>query len=317
MVSVFFNTRRERVIDDVGMTIDLPGAVSFSATHARLLDRHRLDLLLNPGAVDPAPALAALEAYRNPDGGYGWGLEPDLRATGSQPGAALHAFELWADVGTAIGARAEQLCDWLDSISLADGGLPFALPIGDPAGCAPFWVEADPHVSSLQITSVVAANAHRLAAHDAGVAAHPWLRRATNYCLDAIRTLTAAPPAYVLTFSLRFLDAVVATEPEAPALIDRLVTYLPASGLVPVAGGIDGETLRPLDYAPEPASAVRARVPAEAVDADLRRLADRQQADGGWPVEWGVSSPAAALEWRGYLTVGALMNLIRNQVLEV
>lgn len=43
----------------------------------------------------PDGALAALSAYRNPDGGYGWGLEADLRARESQPGAALHAFEVF------------------------------------------------------------------------------------------------------------------------------------------------------------------------------------------------------------------------------
>ena len=46
--------------------------------------------------------------------------------------------------------------DWLDGVSLPDGGLPFALPIPDPAACAPFWVSADPGVSSLQITAAVA-----------------------------------------------------------------------------------------------------------------------------------------------------------------
>ena len=56
------------------------------ASHARLLDRRRLELLLDGG--EPTAVLAALEAYRNPDGGYGWGLEPDLRATESQPGGA-------------------------------------------------------------------------------------------------------------------------------------------------------------------------------------------------------------------------------------
>jgi hypothetical protein len=70
--------------------------------------------------------------------------------------------------------------------------------------------------------------------------------------------------------------------------------------------------LRPLDYAPDPFTAAREFVPATAVRADLERLASRQQADGGWPVDWAVSSPAAALEWRGYLTVGALTLLIGN-----
>ena len=39
--------------------------------------------------------------------------------------------------------RAVELCDWLASVTLPDGGLPFALPVPDPAACAPFWAGAD------------------------------------------------------------------------------------------------------------------------------------------------------------------------------
>jgi hypothetical protein len=57
------------------MTVDLLAARDFMATHARVLDRRRFDLL--DGETDPSGALAALDGYRNPDGGYGWGLEAD------------------------------------------------------------------------------------------------------------------------------------------------------------------------------------------------------------------------------------------------
>jgi hypothetical protein len=300
------------VAEDGVMTLDVPAAVSFTATHARVLDRRRLRLLLDPGPGAAEPTLAALEAYGNPDGGYGWGLEPDLRSTSSQPGAALHAFETWAGVGSPVGPRAERLCDWLAFVSLADGGLPFALPINDPAGCSPVWTGADSSVSSLQITAAVAANAHRVAAYDPVVAAHPWLRAATEHCLGAIRAIDDRPPAYILSFSLRFLDAVADTEPEAPALIERLLAYLPADGVLPVEGGLAGEALRPMDYAPDPGTAVHDRLPPAAIEADLRHLAGQQQSDGGWPIDWAVASPAAALEWRGYVTVRALSQLRSN-----
>ena len=48
------------------------------AAHARVLDRRRFELL--SGEANVAGVLAALDGYRNPDGGYGWGLEPDLRS---------------------------------------------------------------------------------------------------------------------------------------------------------------------------------------------------------------------------------------------
>jgi hypothetical protein len=293
------------------MTVDLEGAKAFLATHARVLDRRRLALLLGDGPA--RGVLDAVEAYGNPDGGYGWGLEPDLRSEESQPAAALHAFEAFAEAAPATTPRVAALCDWLQSTSLPDGGLPFALPIGDSAGCAPWWVGADQTASSLQITAAVAANAHRLARHDDGVARHPWLATATRYCLDAIRAVDEAPHAYELSFALQLLDAVADDDDDARRLLDHLGRYVPPDGVLPLAGGTETEALRPLDVAPHPGRPVRALFADDVVDADLQRLADQQQPDGGWPVEWASSSPAAALEWRGYVTVRAVAVLQANR----
>jgi hypothetical protein len=289
------------------MDIDLPAAISFMAAHARPLDRRRLDLLLGNGDADSV--LAALDSYRNPDGGYGWGLEPDLRAPESQIGGAYHAFETLADVGPATSPRAVELCDWLDTVTLPDGGLPFALPIADPAGCAPFWANADPTASSLQLSAFVTADAHRVAAHDPAVAAHPWLAGATDYCLAAIDALDAAPFAIELNASVQFLNAVHDTRPEAAGLLRKLGEHIPADGRVPVTGGAEGETMRALDFAPLPGRPVRELFDAAVIDAELRTLANEQQDDGGWRVDFQSYSPAAALEWRGYATVRAIETL--------
>ncbi len=179
------------------------------ATNARILDRRRFQVLVGEGDAteDREAVLAGLDAYRNADGGYGWGLEPDLRATESQPGAALHAFEAMADVAPTTTPNAAALCDWLHSVTLPDGGLPFAFPIRIADGCAPFWAAADPTASSLQITAAVAAHTHRVARFDPAVANHPWLAVVTQYCVDSIRAVDDAPFAYVLSFALQFLDA--------------------------------------------------------------------------------------------------------------
>jgi hypothetical protein len=50
------------------------------------------------------------------------------------------------------------------------------------------------------------------------------------------------------------------------------------------------------------------------VSADLQRLIDAQQDDGGWRVDFASYSPAAALEWRGYATVRAVSILRRNSL---
>jgi hypothetical protein len=293
------------------MTVDLAAAAEFMAARARVLDRRRFDHLFGDG--DPAAVLAAVDGYRNPDGGYGWGLEPDLRSTTSQPGGALHAFEAWADVAAATTTpRAVELCDWLASVSLPDGGLPFALPVPDPAACAPFWARADPGRSNLQITAVVAATARDVAAHDPAVANHSWLARATDFCLAAIRDLGPDPHAYELAFAVRLLDAVAEARPEAADLLATLRPQFPDAGLLPVAGGADDEYLRPLDVAPRPGRPARGLFRPEVVDRELDRLERMQQDDGGWTIDFTSYSPAAALEWRGNRTVQALTILRDN-----
>jgi hypothetical protein len=294
------------------MPIDLTAAADFMAAHARVLDRRRLEL--KTGGTDVAGALAALDGYRNPDGGYGWGLEPDLRSPESQPGAAAHAFEVFEDIAPATSPHAAALCDWLASVTLDDGGLPFVLPLSTPAASAPWWQSGDPTTSSLQITAFTAAVAQRVAAHDPAVAAHPWLERATTYCLDAIAALDEAPFAYVLEFSVQLLDAVHDRRPEAVGLLEKLGAHIPADGRLAVRGGTEGEALNPLDIAPRPDRPSRALIAADVIAADLERLAAAQLADGGWDVDYLQISPAGRLDWRGVATIRALDTLRRNGV---
>jgi hypothetical protein len=288
------------------MKIDLTAATSFMATHARQLDRRRLALALHDGDGEADAVIAALDAYRNTDGGYGWGLEPDLRSAESQPTAAMHAFEVLGEIAPRTSPNVIALCDWLHERTLPDGGLPFTLPVRDPSGCAPWWLGADPRTSSLQMTTQVAAKAHIVARHDRRVADHPWLATATRWCLDAIRAIETTPHAYELLFGLQFLDAVHDVEPEASALLDRTGGHVPSSGLIPVAGGAADEVVRPLDVAPVAGRPLRRLFNKDVLDADHERLAGGQQADGGWAVDFPSSSPAATLEWRGYATVAAV-----------
>lgn len=292
------------------MTYNIPAAKAFLARHGRLLDRRRAEVLLGEGS-DAAVVAAAL-AYRNADGGYGWGLEPDLRSSGSQPGGALHAFEAFAAAPSAVGSAGVELCDWLDEHSLADGGVPFALPVDDPAGVAPFWADADALVSSLQITAAVTAQAHRLAVTDHAVAGHQWLARATRYCVGAIEVVESAPFAIELNFALQFLDATYDVEPKAPALLEKLMQFVPPTGAIPVVGGAPGETIRPLHITPLPDRPLRRFFDPQIIDSELTRLAAEQGADGGWRVDFQSYSAAAELEWSGYATVGALTTLMKN-----
>ena len=293
------------------MTFDIAAAGTFLTGHGRVLDRRRFGVLT--GVDDAGAVLQAVDAYRNADGGYGWGIEPDLRDVTSQPAGALHAFEAMADAGVVSG-HAVELCDWLAENSLPDGGVPFALPVRDPAGCMSFWAEADSTVSSLQITAGVTQQALRVARFDSAVAGHAWLAGASAYCLERVAEPDKQWHAIELRFALQVLDALADTRPEAAAAIERLGAVFPADGVLAVAGGLPDEVLRPLDFAPYPDRPVRALFDPGVVAAELERLAEAQQSDGGWTVDFASASPAAGLEWRGYQTVWAVGVLLANGV---
>ena len=137
------------------------------------------------------------------------------------------------------------------------------------------------------------------------------MTRATDFCLAAIAE-SAKLPAYVLSFSLQFLDELGDTRPEAAPLMEQLVDTLADDASIAVEGGLDGERLHPLDLSPWPDRPSRSLIAPAVITADLVRLAGLQQADGGWTVDFATSSPAAALEWRGYATVKAISVLRAN-----
>ncbi|MDO8211260.1 hypothetical protein [Conexibacter sp. CPCC 206217] len=320
---------------------DLATAETFLTTHARLLERARLDLALGrAGAAERV--LSALAAYRNRDGGFGWGLEPDQRAPSSQPAGAYQGFTVLAEVvgalarggagaGDASGAAgtggagsgwdaarasdlAVGLCDWAGSVALDGGALPFSLADAASPGTAPWWAGADPTAPSLHITAGICAHAQHVRAHDAALAAHPWLAAATDWCLQQVAAQARPDSAYELAFVLGLLDAIVDVRPEATPQLQRMAAFVPPSGELPVHGGSDDEKLRPLQIAPLPDRPLRTHFPADAIARHLAELEEEQRPDGGWTVDFPSSSPAGEMEWRGIATVEAIGLLRANRV---
>src|SRR5436305_14682032 len=76
---------------------DFNAAAAFVAASARVVDRRRFQRLFEDG---PAAAVRdAVAAYRNEDGGFGYALEPDCRAPGSQPAATERALRMLHEAG--------------------------------------------------------------------------------------------------------------------------------------------------------------------------------------------------------------------------
>jgi hypothetical protein len=281
------------------MSIDIAAAREFVHANGRLLERHRLAILLDDGPRQPL--LTALRAYRNDDGGFGHALEPDVRCPESQPAATLQALEVLLEAGAQDDPMVGDAAAWLDSIAEPDGGVRTVLPsaLGHPR--AP-WMEPSPESGFL--TYALAGSLWR-----AGLAVD-WLDRASAWCWAQLEA-DEAPGGYTVKFALDFLDAV--PDPDrAAAAVERLRPALDPNGCVPVPGGTENEQITPLTLSPRPGLPSRRLFTADQLEADLDRLEAGQRDDGGWTVDYLAWSPGQALDWRGITTIAALDALRDN-----
>ena len=287
---------------DAAPMTDLAAAAQFVHGHGRLLERRRFDHLFGSTA-DADGVLRAVEAYRNPDGGVGF-MEPDIRTPASQPSAMLYALEVLEEIPelkSKTTALTTGALDWIQTVTNADGGIPFVLPTAIGWPHAPWWTPAPDPPSSLLMTAGVAAAAHRLKLD------HPWLGPASAYVWDAMAGLSLSDP-YAFRYTVHFLDA-VPDRARADAEIDVLADRIPADGVLRVEAGVEGETLGALEVAPRPDHAGRRLFPDALIDSELGELAGAQRDDGGWDFSWAAWSPAVAFEWRGMVTLDALTTL--------
>ncbi|MFI1421479.1 hypothetical protein ACH4VX_26585 [Streptomyces sp. NPDC020731] len=277
---------------------------------ARVLEQHLFAHRFRGGGAGPVEA--ALNAYRNDDGGYGHALEPDLRGPVSQPLHTTRALRVLDAVGRCGGRRAEDVCRYLTSVSTVEGALPGISPGQRGYPAAPFVPVVDDPPGELSATGPVAGLLHR------NEVWHAWLFRATDFCWQAAESLEKSHP-YEVQAAVAFLDH-APDRPRAEAAADRLGRLVRGQRLAaldpedlaayPVAPGYaPGEHHFPHDYARTPHSLARAWFTDEETARSLDFLAAEQQEDGGWPVRRRQWAPGPSLEARPMVTIEALHTL--------
>ena len=283
-------------------TPDFNAAAAFVAANARVLDRRRFQRLFEDGPT--APVRDAVAAYRNDDGGFGHALEPDCRAPGSQPAAAEMALRVLDEADAWDEGLVRGACGWLTAVAPAEGGAAFVEPTLSGWPHAPWWVPEEGHPASLIATGMIAGTLH------ARAVSHPWLDGATEVMWNRIGTLTETS-GYEMFGVLRFLQHVPDRD-RAREAFARVGPLLIEQNLVALDPEASGEVHGVLDFAPEPDSLARSLFDDVTVKAHLDHLAQAQRDDGGWTFNWPAWSPAAELDWRGFLTVDALRVLRAN-----
>ncbi|MGI5502236.1 hypothetical protein [Lentzea sp. CA-135723] len=266
-------------------------ARNFLWHNARTLEQRWFEHAFDGGSAENV--VRAVLAYRNDDGGYGYGLEPDHRGPTSQPLHALRALQIFAGVNAP--EHAESVLTWLNA-TCPDGSVPFGMSTSKDHPKAP-WVQADDQ-GGLLLTSQIAAALHALEVGD------PWLDKATDYCWQEIEKLGETHP-YELRGAAMFLDE-VPDRARAELAAEKLKHLKPST-----EGYAEGEGLELHQFAQKPTSLATAWFTEEELAEDLDELQNAQQEDGGWDFHFPAFTPIVKFEWRSIATVDALLTLRR------
>ena len=278
---------------------NLVRARDFIYRNARLLERRLFACLFEDGSVEGVQA--AIRAYQNPDGGFGNALEADLRTPVSQPLAVERAWVALDHVGALEGDLALRACDWLESVTAPDGGVPFAVSGLEDYPHTP-WMDATNPTGQLNPTASLAGALHK------NQVSHPWLVRASEFCWRTIPTFSSEQ-FHDLMPVIEFLVHAPDHRDIADAELVRIRGFVATPGVVTLDPEAQGYVQFPLDWVPRPDSFLRPIFTDEVIDRHLDALTARQQADGGWPITWQALGPGAEAEWRGAGTIIALLTL--------
>ena len=276
----------------------LDGARRFLLENARVLER-RLFATVFDG--EPARGVVdALRAYRNDDGGFGHGLEPDKRCPDSQPLDVEQALETIEATGAWDDGLAAGACDFLASIAAPDGAVSLLTP-------AVLQYPRASHITEWTLEPGINPTCGLVGLLCAHGVEHPWLARATDWCWDALAKGDLGD-AHAVKEALRFLEH-APDRARADELAPAVTQALFAAGWFRADAESPEYGVTPLHVAPTPDSRWHAAFGDDVIAAHLDRLERDQQPDSGWPITWEPPSRAAELEYRGVETVRVLRTL--------
>lgn len=266
----------------------------FIMRSARLIDRHRFAFHFQ--AAPAQPVHTTLAAHRNIDGGYGNGLEPDLRGHGSQPVATELALRYLDELGAIPEDVGQGICRFLATAANADGGLPAVLPTVHHTEAAPWYRNTRDFSSRLDVTAMITGLLHK------NNLAHPWRDMATAYCWKSIDALHWTNPHEAIGICT-FLQY-VPDRPRAVTTMNHLVTKI--RPVIEVHPRATGHVHTPLDLACHPAHIARPLFTDAEITRNLEAFEEEQRPDGGWDAYWDHWDTTATIERQGMRTIQRL-----------
>jgi hypothetical protein len=270
------------------MAVSVDQARAFVYGHGVLWERALFGWLFDGRPL--ADVQRGLLGYKNEDGGWGHGLEHDLKCPDSNPLALEYLLSVNRDTGLPVSELLEGTVAWVEANRAPDGALRNP-PTTRDYPIAPWWQEhggqtipdaITGHLNRLGLCSPSLAESTRRWVQDnvslGSIRANEWLFMA-YHAADYFLNVTDFPD--LAAYREATLANVVACAENAPEKQSYVV----------------------FQFAPTPESAVAKALPDDLIARRLDYLAGAQREDGGWEDEHGLP------QWRPYVTIISLLAL--------
>lgn len=251
----------------------------------------------------------AVLAYRNVDGGFGYGMEPDTASPESQPLFSIMALE-YLDEAHLLNAEVlekDYMAYFLD-ITTEKGGIPWMFRPKSDYPC-------EEHFKTIKEWAALSTTSALLGLLEKYKVDIPWMIKAEEFVWsESERIKDKHIFCHLCTpRRLMFLENTRSKE-KAKASIENLKTWILKEGVIcddysDEGWGLYGKPHR-LYYAPKPNSLLHSIFKQEDLDRDLDELIKHQKNDGRWDTWYGISE-GTKLEWAGIQTLWTL-KVLRN-----
>ena len=277
-------------------------ARDFVLTNARMIERRLFHYHFENG--DSEGVFHAVYAYRNSDGGFGHGMEPDTASPESQPLFSIMALETLDEVGYLTkDIILDDFMPYFESITTDKGGIPWMLRPTSKYPCAD-------HFETVKEWAALSTTAPLLGTLEKYKIDIPWMQTAEAFVWQEIERIREKHVFCYLCVPrrLQFLQYTKSREKAEIALQD-LKTWILEDGVLCTDRTDEGWGLygkpHSLAYAPTPESILYPIFSVDMIDSDLDELIKRQEDDGRWDTWYGLSE-GMKLEWAGIQTLWSL-----------
>ncbi|TXG37289.1 hypothetical protein [Seonamhaeicola maritimus] len=284
---------------------DFLKARDFILTNARMIERRLFEFHFANGNINGV--FHAVYAYRNSDGGFGHGMEPDTASPESQPLFSIMALETLDEVGYLTKEIIlNDFMPYFESITTEKGGIPWMFRPKSTYPC-------EAHFKTVKEWAALSTTAPLLGILEKHEIDIPWMKKAEQFVWSEFERIKDKH-AFCYLCVPRWLTFLKYTKSQdkTKKTINDLKNWISNNEIICKDKSDEGWGLygkpHSLNYAKSSESMLYSLFTQETIESDIKELINRQKEDGRWDTWYGISE-GTKLEWAGIQTLWVLKAL--------